>query len=140
MNAAERRTAALQWFRHATEDLSASETLLSQEFCAPRHVCWLAQQAAEKSLKAILVFLQIDFPKTHDLDALRNLIPWGWRVKTEYDDLAELSEWAVQARYPGDWAEASESDAGAALEQARALVAMVRDELADRGVSFQPEQ
>lgn len=52
--------------------------MIEQEGMIPRHVCWLAQQATEKALKAILVFLQIDFPRRHDLDALRNLIPDGW--------------------------------------------------------------
>ena len=49
--------------------------MLESASIVPRHVCWLAQQAAEKAIKAVLVFLQIDFPRSHDLDALRNLAP-----------------------------------------------------------------
>ena len=33
-------------------------------------ICFHAQQAVEKFLKAFLVFHNIDFPKTHDLDFL----------------------------------------------------------------------
>ena len=88
---------------------------------APRHVCWLAQQAAEKALKAGLAFLQIDFPRRHDLDAIRTLFPACWQVKGEHPDLAELTEWAVEARYPGEWLEATEADACAALQQARGV-------------------
>ena len=62
-----------------------------------RHACWLAQQAAEKAIKAVLVFLQIDFPRRHDLDALRNLVPDGWQVRVEQLSLAGLTEWAVEA-------------------------------------------
>ncbi|MDR7489356.1 MAG: HEPN domain-containing protein [Armatimonadota bacterium] len=64
----------------------------------PRHVCWLAQQAAEKALKAALILEGVDFPFRHDLDALRNLLPEGWSVKDEHPDLTELTEWAVEAR------------------------------------------
>jgi HEPN domain-containing protein len=95
--------------------------LLAQRVIVPRHICWLAQQAAEKAIKAMLVFLALDFPRRHDLDALRNLIPDDWQVKTEHPDLATLTEWAVEARYPGDWPDATEADARAAVEQARAV-------------------
>ena len=44
---------------------------------APRHACWLSQQAAEKALKAALVLERVEFPFTHDLDALRNLLRCG---------------------------------------------------------------
>jgi hypothetical protein len=46
-------------------------------------------------------------PFWHNLDALRNLLPPGWSVKQEHPDLAELTAWAVEARYPGDWPEAT---------------------------------
>ena len=87
----------------------------------PRHICWLAQQAAEKALKAVLIFLEVEFPWRHDLDALRNLIPTDWEVKEKHPDLAEITEWAVEARYPGDWPDATEADARLAAAQARAV-------------------
>jgi len=87
-----------RWLRCAQEDLYTAEAMVEWERVSPRHVGWLAQQAAEKALKAVLIFLQIDFPRTHDLDALRNLVPDDWRLKAEYPDLAELTEWAVEAR------------------------------------------
>jgi HEPN domain-containing protein len=103
------------------EDLTTAEALLEQRNTVPRHICWLAQQAAEKSIKAALVFLQIDFPRRHDLDALCNLLPTNWLLREEQPDLADLTEWAVEARYPGDWPDATEEDAGAAVNQARAV-------------------
>jgi hypothetical protein len=52
---------------------------------------------------------------------LRNLIPGDWQVKASHPDLAALTEWAVGARYPGDWPEADLEDARAAVLQARAV-------------------
>ena len=63
-------------------------TLLEHRVVVPRHICWLAQQSLEKALKAILVFLALDFPRRHDLDALRNLVPQDWQVTTAHADLA----------------------------------------------------
>ena len=99
----------------------------------PRHACGLAQQAAEKALKAVLVFQQIDFPRSHDLDALRNLIPEGWAVKTRAPDLAELTEWAVESRYPGDWPDATTAEAAAAVTQARGVVDCICADFAEQG-------
>jgi HEPN domain-containing protein len=119
-----------RWLRYAQEDLGAAEAMFGRARIVPRHVCWLAQQAAEKAIKAVLVFLQIDFPRTHDLDTLRNLVPDGWAFKADHPDLATLTEWSVEARYPGDWPEAVEADARAAVEQARAVWASVCRDLA----------
>lgn len=94
----------------------------------PRQVCFLAQQAAEKTLKTVLVLLEIEFPFTHDLDRLRDLIPQGWRVKSEYPDLADLTIWAVEARYPGDLPEVVEADAQNALRTAEALYQTIVDD------------
>lgn len=96
---------ALRWLRFAREDLLAADSLMAGGTFIPRHVCWLAQQVAEKALKAALVLEGVDFPFRHDLDALRDLLPEGWTVKQQHPDLAELTEWAVEARYPGDWPE-----------------------------------
>jgi HEPN domain-containing protein len=114
--------------------LLAAEAMLGRSDSYPRHACWLAQQAAEKALKSILVFLDKDFPYSHDLDRLRDLTPDGWRVKKEHPDLAELTEWAVEARYPDAVPEAVEGDAQRATRQARAVWESVYADLAARGL------
>lgn len=117
---------ARQWLRYAGEDLRAAVVISHDSEAAPRHACFLAQQAAEKGLKAALVLEQIEFPKSHDLDVLRNLLPSRWRVTAEHPDLNRLGAWAVEARYPGDWAEATPEDAAAAVELAQAVLDLLQ--------------
>ena len=112
------------WLRYAREDLQAAEELITAGI-TQRNTCFLAQQAAEKSIKAILVFRQVDFPKSHDLDALINLMPKGWTVKEQSWDASALSQWAVEARYPGDWPETTASDALAAIATAKGILQAV---------------
>jgi hypothetical protein len=38
------------------------------------------------------------------------LIPDGWQVKQSQPDLADLTEWAVEVYYPGDWPDAVGAD------------------------------
>ncbi|MDI6769636.1 MAG: HEPN domain-containing protein [Anaerolineales bacterium] len=126
-----------RWLRYAHEDLQMAGTILAHETIAYRHVCWLAQQSVEKALKAALTFLQVEFPWWHDLDTLRNLLPDDWQVKAEFPDLAVLTEWAVEARYPGDWPEASEADARFAAEQARQFWESIKTDFAQRGIKIE---
>jgi HEPN domain-containing protein len=117
MNAPE----ATRWRACAHSDLNAARALLRDPEYFLRQVCFLAQQAAEKAIKAIFVLLDIEFPFTHDLDRLRDLLPEDWRVKTEYPDLAELTIWTVEARYPGDMPDVVEADARHALQIVEAV-------------------
>ncbi len=120
---------ARRWLRYATEDLASARALAASDETAPRQPCWLAQQAAEKALKAALIYRRIDFPRTHDLDLLCNLLPVDRRALIEASDLAELTEWAVEARYPGDWPEATPADAARAVATAEQVVRTVHAEL-----------
>ena len=72
---------AKRWMAYAKSDLDAAYALLEKGDFFPRQICFMAQQAGEKALKAVLVFLDISFPLTHDLDHIRELIPEGWEVK-----------------------------------------------------------
>lgn len=72
---AERLREVGRWLRYAEEDLRAAQAATRDPELVPRHACFLAQQATEKALKAGLVYLNIDVPRRHDLDALRNLLP-----------------------------------------------------------------
>lgn len=125
---------------YARSDLNAGRTLLQNPDHYPRQVCFLAQQAAEKSIKSILVFLEIKFPYIHDLDRLRDLLPDGWRVKTEYPDLAELTVWGVVVRYPGDMPDAVTADARQALQTAEGIYQLVEEDFAEYLKNYQRGQ
>ncbi len=118
-----------RWLRFAEEDRQA-EHILQQEDFVPRHPCWLAQQSAEKAMKAVLVTEGIAFPRTHDLDHLRTLVPEGRAVRYTAADLSALSEYAVDTRYPGDWPDLTAEDAHTAVNDARLLMTEVRHDLA----------
>lgn len=125
---------ARRWLRFSVEDLDVAQRLLADRQPFPRFVCWHSQQAAEKALKAALVLEEIDYPFTHDLNALRNLLPDSWPLSADNSELAELTEWAVEARYPGEWPQATESDAIRAESQARNVRDIVVAEFQRRGI------
>jgi HEPN domain-containing protein len=120
------------WLRFAHEDLATALALSMIETTPPRHICYLAQQAAEKVVKAALVRLQTDFPKSHNLVLLVDLLPEDWSVTSTGNTLAKLSTWAVEARYPGDWEEPDPADAQESLIQAEEVFESIRREFTQR--------
>ena len=127
---------ATRWLVYAREDLQTAKFIFDHPTIAYRHICGLSQQATEKALKAVLVFLQIEFPRTHDLDVLWNRIPSDWTLKESIPDLATLTEWAVESRYPGDWLEANQSDAKSAYNQASQILQTILTDFEQRGIKL----
>lgn len=103
MRNAERALAVVrEWLAKAENDLlTASHTLKLGRQCPTDTVCFHAQQCAEKCLKALLVLRGIDFPKTHDLEALAARLRNGPKPALSPDELARLKRYATVTRYPG---------------------------------------
>lgn len=118
-----------QWLEYARSDLAAARALWDNPDHYPRQVCYLAQQSAEKALKAALIKQQVEFPFSHDLDRLRNLLPDVWRVKTAFPDLAEMTIWAIEARYPADMPEVLPADAIKAITTAEEIFRLIEEDL-----------
>ena len=93
---------AKEWLNKADEDFRVAERELAAEPPAFSAVCFHAQHAVEKALKALLVDLGVDFPRTHDLKFLQDLIKSKTPVFNDLEEaLVNLSVSAVEVRYPG---------------------------------------
>ena len=90
---------AEDWFRYAKSDLELAR-IEKPEGVLLENLCFHAQQAAEKILKAVLIFLEIDFPRTHNIRTLLDLLPEGVDVPQEVEESAILTDYAVESRYP----------------------------------------
>jgi HEPN domain-containing protein len=66
------------------------------------NLCFDAQQAAEKSIKAVLIASGVEFPFTHDLAKLVTLLEvHGEHIPPEIRRAEDLTPFAVFTRYPG---------------------------------------
>lgn len=120
---------ARRWLAPGQGDLHGAEAMLERDDVAPRLACFLAQQAAEKAIKARLINFDVHFPRIHDLLALRAPLPAGVAAGLDDAELASLSIWALEARYPPDLPEATATDARGAVAGARALLEAARRDL-----------
>jgi HEPN domain-containing protein len=91
-------------------------------------VCFLCQQAAEKYLKALLQETGVVVPRTHNLDALLDLLlPHDATLAPLRRGLRSLSRYAVDFRYPG--VRATTRRMQAALRQAERVRMEIRKRL-----------
>ena len=65
-------------------------------------LCFDAQQAAEKAIKALLIQRGVDFPYVHDLARLLTLLEeTGEKIPASIKKAEALTKYAVVSRYPG---------------------------------------
>jgi HEPN domain-containing protein len=109
-----------KWLIKANKDLKVSENeiVLPSEDMVTDAICFHSQQAVEKYLKAYLIFKQVEFDKTHNLEFLLEIC-----IETDNDfsqiDVGNLSFFAVEVRYPDDFYIPTEKEARECLEIAR---------------------
>ena len=93
---------ATEWLAHAAADLHYARLGQKDSAALANLVVFHAQQAIEKALKAILVAHQVEFPKTHDLEQLREIIEGaGVAWPAALSKILEFTPFATQGRYPG---------------------------------------
>ncbi|MHB1347350.1 MAG: HEPN domain-containing protein [Candidatus Humimicrobiaceae bacterium] len=107
------------WMEKADRDLEVANRELKIPDPLTDIICFHAQQSAEKYMKAYLIFLDIEFQKTHDIEDLVAVAGKKDPLILEFKDIgAELSAFAVEARYP-EFEEPSLEDTENAVEIAR---------------------
>jgi HEPN domain-containing protein len=87
--------------------------------------------AVEKALKGLLTWHKISFGKTHDLMVLLALVV---EIIPSFDALRpvceELSEFAVDVRYPGGISEPPVSEAERFVSEAETILGRIKKEMA----------
>jgi HEPN domain-containing protein len=114
------------WLRYAQSDLTLARED-PPEGVMSEMLCFHAQQAAEKAIKAVLLSKEIPFPYTHDLLRLLEQVPG--KVPTSVQDATELTTYAVLSRYPADLAPVSEEEHRQAVRWAEAVVAWAEEQM-----------
>jgi len=109
-----------KWINKADKDLLSAEREMSFENPVTETICFHYQQAVEKYLKAFLLCHQIYFTKTHKIiDLLELCAIVDPSFKDELKDADNLTDYAVEVRYPDVWLEPGFKEAEEALEIAK---------------------
>lgn len=119
---------ARRWFAKAIEDLQMADLTMGSDPPLTEPAAYDCQQAAEKLFKGLLVGAAVTVPRTHDLEQLAVLLD-GLHPAFDGDiqNLAVLSPWAVETRYPQ-----LDTDAGVTEQDVRQAISdlsMLRDKV-----------
>jgi HEPN domain-containing protein len=121
-----------EWLRHAQSDLALGKVGRESDEVLPEQICFHAQQAIEKCIKAILIHRGSSVPKSHDIEILLDLLRQGeCELPSWTDELPEVNPYAVEARYPGDWDEIRPGDRDRALGLAAQTVEWTRETIGE---------
>ncbi|MDY7079442.1 MAG: HEPN domain-containing protein [Chloroflexota bacterium] len=91
-----------EWLNRARSNLAKATSAFEAPQIYLEDLCFDAQQAAEKAIKAVLIHLDVRFPYVHDLAQLLALVEQtGQSVPESIRRAASLSDYAVETRYPG---------------------------------------
>jgi len=86
--------------RKARQDELVVQKLLSDREVDDDTLGFHAQQAAEKMLKAVLASRGVDYPKTHNLRVLIELLAQaGIKLPEEFAEITRLSQFGTTFRY-----------------------------------------
>ncbi|HEV8080453.1 MAG TPA: HEPN domain-containing protein [Chitinophagaceae bacterium] len=119
-----------EWVKIAEEDLLSADALLKHDYIYPRSICFHCQQAAEKYLKAYLLYFDLDIIKTHDLSSLVNqLSTRDTKILDIINAASTLTPYAISVRYPDDFELISVEETKEAYSQAVAIKDYIRSKI-----------
>ena len=115
-----------EWLNRARSNLALARN--SHPDAYPEDLCFEAQQAAEKAIKAVLLKRGVEFPYVHDLARLLSLLDEiGETVPDTVWKAADLTPYAAATRYPGPARPVCAEHYDAAIEVAEAVVRWAED-------------
>jgi HEPN domain-containing protein len=127
----------LTWVEFANEDLRIAELAFKLSSNVPyRIIAFHSQQCAEKFLKAFMVYHKIDFPYTHNISTLIELLIPVVDLNKKLLQAKELSKYAVAVRYPTDYLKISRSEALRTVRIAKRVKIIITDLLIREGINL----
>ena len=118
-----------EWMKFAENDLEAVRILSNYHPMQLEIICYHCQQAAEKALKAYLLFRDFAPPKTHNLESLVDLcIELSSEFNSIIADCEYLNPFGVQPRYPFGF-ELTDSDAIVSTQKSEAIVKFIKERI-----------
>ena len=117
-----------EWLNRAQSNLALAKSRVPGAYL--EDLCYEAQQAAEKAVKAMLISLDVEYPYVHDLAHLLSMLEdSGERVPENVRRAGEMTPYAMLTRYPGPARPLTEREYIEAVATAEAVVQWAEERL-----------
>lgn len=124
-----------EWWLKAQSDMRIASHELQWEDPATDAVCFHFQQAVEKMIKAWLIWHDVDFPPTHNIEVL---LAFCERIDPTFAQLRPveaLTPYSVDVRYADNFYFPTEDEATEAAEMARSAEIFILQKFREAGVT-----
>jgi len=122
---------ANEWLEYAQRDYDFAVDVESHFW--PKHmekICYNCQQAAEKALKAVLAYHDVEIPRTHNIERLFDeCSKYDTSLQMDEKIAGKMTDYATISRYPDKVTMWTEADAKLSLKYAKITLDMVKQAL-----------
>ena len=94
-------------------------------------LCFQAQQAAEKAIKGLLIYFKVEPEFTHNIEKLLEELAKFTAIPANIRATEELTVYASQTRYPGEYDEITKEEYEKAVEIAEECIEWVENKIKD---------
>ncbi len=113
------------WLKRAESNFSIGLTIKKKNILL-EDLCFEFQQAAEKALKALLIYYGEEVPYTHSFVVILDKLKKHIEIPEKIKEVTDLTDYAVQCRYPGDYLSVNEKEYLSALKITKNILAWVK--------------
>jgi HEPN domain-containing protein len=98
-----------EWIKRAKSSLELAQANINRKIYY-EDLCYQSQQAVEKALKGLLLFYGVEPEFTHNIEILLNEVKKFTDIPENIKETAQLTNYAVQTRYPGEYDEITQEE------------------------------
>ena len=101
-------------------------------------LCFQIQQSAEKALKGLLIYYGVEPDFTHNIGILLEELEKLTDIPSDIKEAAELTIYAVQTRYPGEYDEITKEEYKKAVKIAKTCLEWTENKIKENEKNKKP--
>ena len=116
------------WLDRAESSYELSKAKINKNIYL-EDLCFQAQQAVEKAFKGLLIYYGIEPEFTHNIGILLREIEKHTIISEDIKEAIELTNYAVQTRYPGEYNDITKEEYKRAIKMTRDCLDWVKNKI-----------
>jgi HEPN domain-containing protein len=116
------------WLNRAKSSYELSKATISKNIYL-EDLCYQIQQSVEKALKGLLIYYGVEPEFTHNIGVLLSEVEKYTEIPNNLLEAMDLTNYAVQTRYPGSYDEITKSEYEKALKIAKECLEWIENQI-----------
>jgi HEPN domain-containing protein len=118
------------WLERAKSSHELSKAVISDSIFL-EDLCYQAQQSVEKAFKGLLIYYNVEPEFTHNIGILLKELEKHTEIPDKIKESMDLTNYAVQTKYPGDYEEITKKEYDEAVKIAKICLDWVENKITE---------